>query len=121
MNYQMRLDLRVVESGRRCAFGYGPDRWPSTRMFGEAVTPTQIKMIRLKAEARGISSLALPFLRALILNAYEVSDANSRGNASLFVDWLMHADDYAVDEAMQAVEYYEQLDGSVRAVSQGAA
>ena len=90
-------------------------------MFGEAVTPTQIKMIRLKAEGRGISSGSLPFLRALILNAYEVSDANSRGNACLFVDWLMHADESAIDEAMQAVECYEQLDNSERVVSQGAA
>jgi phage recombination protein Bet len=98
----------------RSAFGYAPERWPSAKMFGEPVTQTQIKMVRAKSRERGIEDEDLPFLRTLVLQAYGVGDGNSKGNASLFIDWLMNADEAAIDAGLQAAQVYEdEADGPI--------
>lgn len=106
-NYGLQLRLDLVDRMPRGAFGYSPERWPTVPMFGAAVTPLQVKMVGVKARDRGIAPENLPLLRNLVLRAYGVGDGNSKANASLFIDWLMNADDDTLDEALQAVESYD--------------
>lgn len=100
----------------RAAFGYTPERWPAPKMFGAPVTESQVKMIGVKARERNISQEDLPFVRTLVLNAYAVGDANSKGNASLFIDWLMNADEDAIEAAIQAAASYEEPASAQRAL-----
>jgi len=97
-----------VDPDARVAFGYSPERWPASKMFGAPVTPSQVKMVGVKARERGIPPEELPFIRTLVLNAYGIGDANSKGNGSLFIDWLMNADEEAIDTAIQAAASYEE-------------
>ena len=97
-----------VSGGEHVAFGYTPERWPAPKMFGAPVTESQVKMIRVKARERGISREDIPFIRSLVLNAYAVDDSNSKGNASLLIDWLMNADEDAVEGAVLAASSCEE-------------
>jgi phage recombination protein Bet len=97
----------LSQDGGRSAFGYTPERWPSPKMFGQPVTESQVKMVGVKSRERGIPNEDLPFVRTLVLNAYQVGDANSKGNASLFIDWLMNAENEAVEAALRASSTYE--------------
>jgi hypothetical protein len=109
-DYGVQLRLDLVERMPRGAFGYSPERWPSAKMFGVPVTPLQVKMIGIKAGERGVPSGDLPRLRSFVLDAYGVGDGNSMGNAALFIDWLMNADDDAIFEASHASDYEEPLE-----------
>lgn len=104
------------DTRERAAFGYIPERWPAPKMFGSPVTESQVKMVGVKARERNISQEDLPFVRTLVLNAYGVGDANSKGNASLFIDWLMNADEDAVEAAIQAAASYEEPVSAQRAL-----
>jgi hypothetical protein len=75
-------------------------------MFGIPMTPLQVKMINLNARQRGVLPENLPLVRTLILKAYGVNDANSKGNASLFIDWLMNASDEIIEAAISASVSY---------------
>lgn len=101
-------DVVSEDSGKRSSFGYTPRRWPTTKMFGAPVTASQVKMTTAKARERGISSEHLPFVRSLVLKGYGVSDSNSKGNASLFIDWLMNASQQSLDAAVAAAQEYEE-------------
>jgi hypothetical protein len=109
---------RARPKGKR-AFGYRPEQWPQPSAFWEPVTPTQIKMSSVKARERSIPDQDLPVVRTLVLNAYGVGDANSKGNASLFVDWLMNASEDAIDAAIQSATAPEQLEDQYSLLEQG--
>lgn len=96
-----------VEAEARTAFGYSPGRWPTAKMFGSPVTPSQVKMLSVKAKERGIATEHLPFVRSLVLKAYGVADSNSKANASLIIDWLMNAGQQSIDAALTAAQEYE--------------
>ena len=89
------------------AFGYTPERWPSAKMFGEPVTPVQVKMSIVKSRERGIPAADLSFLRTVVLDSYGVGQTNSKGHASLFIDWLMNADEESIEDGLQAAACYE--------------
>ena len=108
-------EASLTHDGGRSAFGYTPERWPAPRMFGQPVTESQIKMVGIKSRERGIPNEDLPFVRTLVLNAYQVGDANSKGNASLFIDWLMNADEESIEAALQASSSFED-DGLPKAL-----
>lgn len=91
----------------RTAFGYGPSRWPSGKMFSSPVTESQAKMVGTKARERGVPEEQLPFLRSAVLKAYGVAEDNSKGNASLFIDWLMNASEEAMQEALASAMEHE--------------
>jgi hypothetical protein len=96
----------VQPKGKR-AFGYRPERWPSAKMFWSPVEADQAKIIRRKARERSLPEQELSVIRSLVLNAYGVGDANSKGNAALLIDWLMNADEDAIDSAIQAAARQE--------------
>jgi phage recombination protein Bet len=87
------------------AFGYAPERWPLPKMFTDPMTESQGKMMAAKARERDIPEEAVEPLRKLILTTYSVGVGSSKGNASLFIDWLINAEDESIDEALNAVEH----------------
>lgn len=97
----------VAPVGQRSALGYTPERWPAPGMFGQPITENQAKMVVAKSRERGIPREDVPFVRTLVLNSYQVGDGNSKGNASLFIDWLMNADEDAIEAALTASANYE--------------
>lgn len=86
------------------AFGYVPMRWPLPKMFTEPATESQAKMSRGKARERMLDLDELDIVRRLVLEAYGVEDDGSKATMSLFIDWLMNADDDTLDRASAAVE-----------------
>ncbi len=86
------------------AFGYVPMRWPIPKMFNEPATESQSKMSRAKARERMLDLDELDDVRSLVLGAYGVEDDGSKAAMSLFIDWLMNADDDTLDRASAAVE-----------------
>ena len=86
------------------AFGYVPMRWPIAKMFGEPATESQGKMSRAKARERMLDLDELDVVRRLVLEAYGLEDDASKAAMSLFIDWLMNADDETLDRASAAAE-----------------
>ena len=86
------------------AFGYVPMRWPVAKMFREPATESQTKMSRAKARERMLDLDELDAVRRLVLEAYGLEDDASKATTSLFIDWLMNADDETLDRASAAVE-----------------
>ncbi len=86
------------------AFGYVPMRWPVPKMFSEPATESQTKMSRGKARERMLDLDELDVVRRLVLEAYGLEDDRSKATMSLFIDWLMNADDDALDRASAAAE-----------------
>jgi phage recombination protein Bet len=86
------------------AFGYSPMRWPSPKMFSEPLTESQAKMTRVKARERMLDLDELPVIRRLVLEAFGLDDGNSKAHQSLFIDWLISADDETLDRAAAASE-----------------
>ena len=103
------------------AFGYSPERWPSPKTFGEPVTAVQVKMTIVKSRERGIPAADLSSLRTVVLDAYGVGQANSRGNASLFIDWLMNADEDSIDDALQTAACHDDAFEDIAWREEGAA
>ncbi len=86
------------------AFGYVPMRWPLPKMFAEPATESQNKMSRGKARERMLDLDELDIVRKLVLEAYGLEDERSKASMSLFIDWLMNADDDTLDRASAAAE-----------------
>ena len=86
------------------AFGYVPMRWPLPKMFAEPATEAQGKMSRAKARERMLDLDELDVVRRLVLEAYGLEDDQSKAAMSLFIDWLMNADDEMLDRASAAAE-----------------
>ena len=86
------------------AFGYVPMRWPLPKMFAEPATESQGKMSRAKARERMLDLDELDVVRRLVLEAYGLEDEASKASMSLFIDWLMNADDETLDRASAAAE-----------------
>ena len=84
------------------AFGYVPMRWPLAKMFGEPSTESQNKMARGKARERLLDLDEIEIVRRLVLEAYGLEDDASKAALSLFIDWLMNADDESLDRAAAA-------------------
>src|SRR5512144_2540229 len=100
------VPAELATKPKRGAFGYLPEGWPTLKMFGAPVSPAQVKLVGQKARERGIPAEELPFVRELVLNAYGVQPANSKGNAALFIDWLMRASSDSIEEAVSAAMTY---------------
>ena len=86
------------------AFGYVPMRWPVAKMFTEPATESQQKMARGKARERLIDLDELDTVRRLVLDSYGMEDDGCKATMSLFIDWLMNADDETLDRAAAAAE-----------------
>ncbi len=86
------------------AFGYVPMRWPLPKMFSEPATEAQGKMSRAKARERMLDLDELDVVRRLVLEAYGLEDDQSKASMSLFIDWVMNADDEMLDRASAAAE-----------------
>jgi DNA repair and recombination protein RAD52 len=91
------------EDGKN-AFGYSPARWPVPQMFSEPATESQSKMSRAKARERMLDLDELDVVRRLVLAAYELEDHGSKAAMSLFIDWLINANDETLDRATAASE-----------------
>jgi hypothetical protein len=76
------------------AFGYVPVRWPLPK----------VKMQAGKARERSMPEEDLPVVRRLVLEAYGLEDDASKASASLFIDWLINADEESLDQAVAAAE-----------------
>lgn len=86
------------------AFGYVPVRWPLPKMFTDPATDSQRKMMEGKARERSLPEEDLPAVRELVLEAYGIEDDSSKAAASLFIDWLINAEEESLDEAVAAAE-----------------
>jgi hypothetical protein len=96
-------NVPVTGDGKE-AFGYVPMRWPMPKMFNEPATESQSKMSRGKARERMLDPDELDTVRRLVLGAYGLEDDGSKATMSLFIDWLMNADDETLDRASAAAE-----------------
>jgi phage recombination protein Bet len=92
------------------AFGYVPMRWPVAKMFGEPATESQGKMARGKARERMMDLDELDVTRRVVLGAFGLEDDGSKAAMSLFIDFLINADDDALDRASAAVEAQPRTD-----------
>lgn len=97
-----RKSASAVAPDGKDAFGYAPIRWPLPKMFGEPATPSQEKMMLAKADERHVPSELLADVKRLVLEAYGLEDEATKASASLFIDWLLNADDGALDTAIDA-------------------
>jgi len=86
------------------AFGYVPVRWPLPKMFQDPATDSQVKMMQGKARERSMPEEDLPTVRRLVLEAYGLEEDGSKASASLFIDWLINADEESLDQAVAAAE-----------------
>lgn len=101
-----------VEKGRdgkplkRLAFGYTPQRWPVSSHWGQPATQPQIDMMRSKGLDRKIDAECIEKVRDLVLTAYSEDSSKCRhtkAGISLYIDWLMNADDDAIYKALAAL------------------
>lgn len=90
------------------AFGYVPVRWPLPKMFQDPMTDSQAKMQASKARERTLPEEDLPTIRRLVLESYGVDDDGSKAAASLFIDWLINADEEHLDLSVAAAEAANQ-------------
>ena len=88
----------------REAFGYLPTRWPAAKTFDSPASESQGKMARGKARERLIDPDELDSVRRIVLEAYGLTDDGSKAAMSLFIDWLINADDEALDRAVATAE-----------------
>ncbi|AIE86367.1 phage recombination protein Bet [Fimbriimonas ginsengisoli] len=88
----------------KIAFGYVPVRWPMPKMFTDPLTDSQRKMMASKARERMIPEEDVPTIRHLVMEAYGLEDDSSKAVASLFIDWLINADEEHLDMATAAAE-----------------
>lgn len=86
------------------AFGYVPVRWPLPKMFADPMTDSQRKMMTAKAKERTMPEEELSIVRRLVLEAYGLEDDGSKAAASLFIDWLINADEESLDQAVEVAE-----------------
>jgi hypothetical protein len=86
------------------AFGYVPVRWPLAKMFSEPMTDSQRKMIEAKATERTIPEEDVSLVRREVLEAYGLHDEPIKAHASIFIDWLINADEDHIDAAVAAAE-----------------
>lgn len=99
-----RAEATAPKHADQQAFGYVPVRWPVAKMFGEPATESQTKMSRAKAREKRIDEKDVDGIRRLVLQAYRVEDDGNKASMSLFIDWLMNADDETLDRASAAAE-----------------
>ena len=88
----------------KAAFGYVPTRWPLPKMFQDPMTEAQVKMQVAKARERSLPEEDLATVRRLVLESYGLEEDGSKATASLFIDWLINADEESLDEAVAASE-----------------
>lgn len=86
------------------AFGYVPVRWPLPKMFNDPMTESQRNMMTSKAKERMLPEEDLPTVRRLVVEAYGLEDDASKAVASLFIDWLINAEEDSLDQAVTAAE-----------------
>jgi phage recombination protein Bet len=86
------------------AFGYVPVRWPLPKMFNDPMTDSQRKMMTGKSDERSIPEEDAATVRRLVLESYGLSDDGTKAAASLFIDWLINADEDTLDRAVAAAE-----------------
>lgn len=86
------------------AFGYVPVRWPLPKMFNDPMTDSQRKMMLSKASDRMIPEEDVAVIRRLVVEAYGIEDDASKAVASLFIDWLINAEEDHLDQAVAAAE-----------------
>ncbi|HEY0866337.1 MAG TPA: phage recombination protein Bet [Fimbriimonas sp.] len=103
-NPEPRAPKAAAAPDGKVAFGYVPVRWPLAKMFAEPMTDSQRKMIGAKASERTIPEEDLGSVRRLVLEAYGLADEPTKACASLFIDWLINADEEHLDAAVQAAE-----------------
>jgi len=94
----------VPQPESKSAFGYIPVRWPLAKMFAEPITDNQRKMIVAKAAERMIPEEDLNTVRRMVLEAYGLADEPTKACASLFIDWLINAEEPHLDAAVEASE-----------------
>lgn len=94
----------VVSPDGKEAFGYVPVRWPLPKMFSERATESQQKMSRAKARERMLDPEEIDVIRRLVLDRYGLEDDGSKATMSLFIDWVMNAEDDVLDRASAAAE-----------------
>ena len=107
--FREKADLPTGGDGKQ-AFGYVPMRWPLAKMFSDPSTESQNKMARGKARERLIDLDELDTVRRLVLEAYGLEDDGNKACMSLFIDWLMNADDETLDRAAAAAESEPRLE-----------
>lgn len=94
----------VAPAEGKAAFGYVPVRWPLPKSFADPMTDAQRRMMEGKARERTIPEEDLPGVRRVVMEAYGLADDGSKANASLFIDWLINAEEESLDAAVAAVE-----------------
>ena len=92
------------ESEGKEAFGYRPLRWPTKKMWTEAVTESQRSMMKIKADERSVVEELRPTLRRLVLEKYGLENRDSKAAASLYIDWLINATESTIDSGCEAAE-----------------
>jgi DNA recombination protein Rad52 len=92
----------------KSAFGYQPARWPLPKMFDDICTESQRKMAYSKAHERMLAEEDISTIRRLILEEYglggDAAVEASKAGWSLFIDWLINADEDHLDRAVSAAE-----------------
>lgn len=94
------------------AFGYVPSRWPLAKMFAEAQTEQQSRMIAGKAKDRMINEDYVEGVRVAVLRAYGLDPAPTKATASLVIDWLINAGEESIDAAHETAEYSASMAGA---------
>lgn len=107
VNPPIELNKTGVLEGKN-AFGYVPVRWPLPKMFSDPMTDSQQKMMASKARERTLPEEDLPTIRRLVLEAYGVEGDASKAAASLFIDWLINAEEETLDKSVAAAEAAHQ-------------
>lgn len=89
------------------AFGYKPEFLPHPSLHGKSLTFKQAGKLRHLYREWNLEEWDVPFLRAVVMEAYGQENKGSAFEASLFIDFLMNANDEAFDAAMNAATFYE--------------
>ena len=92
------------ESEGKDAFGYRPLRWPTKKMWTEAVTDSQRSMMKIKCDERSIVEELRPTLRRIVLEKYGVKEADTKAAVSLYIDWLINSKEATIDAGCEAAE-----------------
>ncbi len=83
----------AAKRGGQSAFGYTPTKWPLPKMWATDCTPDQIKIVGEKLRERNISDDEATTLHNLVLAEYGLAPGTTKAKLSLFIDWLLNADD----------------------------
>lgn len=92
------------------AFGFVPVRWPLPKMFTEPMTESQAKMEASKSKDREIDADDVGAVKALVLESYGLIPDQSKAMSSLFLDWLINADEDALDSAVELLDARKELE-----------